>query len=92
MRPGLSREDMARAALGLTNTESFYTARQEVRTNVFEELETTVRYTNRSGVRIVIVPAAMCLVRQSCTQDAGVKYAGRNFSIIARARDPRVGG
>ncbi len=38
-------------ALELTNTEPFCTSCHEMRTNVFEELKTTVHYTNRSGVR-----------------------------------------
>ena len=38
-------------ALELTNTEGFCTSCHEMRSNVFEELKTTVHYTNRSGVR-----------------------------------------
>jgi len=38
-------------ALELTNTETFCTSCHEMRTNVFEELKTTVHYNNRSGVR-----------------------------------------
>lgn len=38
-------------ALELTNTEAFCTSCHEMRDNVFEELKTTVHYTNRSGVR-----------------------------------------
>lgn len=38
-------------ALELTNTEVFCTSCHEMRDNVFEELKTTVHYTNRSGVR-----------------------------------------
>jgi len=38
-------------ALELTNTETFCTSCHEMRDNVFEELKTTVHYTNRSGVR-----------------------------------------
>jgi cytochrome c-type protein NapC len=38
-------------ALELTNTETFCTTCHEMRTNVFEELKTTVHFTNRSGVR-----------------------------------------
>lgn len=38
-------------ALELTNTETFCTSCHEMRDNVFEELKTTVHYSNRSGVR-----------------------------------------
>ena len=35
----------------LTNTEKFCTTCHEMRANVFEELKTTIHFTNRSGVR-----------------------------------------
>ncbi|MBZ2168016.1 MULTISPECIES: cytochrome c3 family protein [Marinobacter] len=38
-------------ALEVTNTEAFCTGCHEMRDNVFEELKTTIHYTNRSGVR-----------------------------------------
>ena len=38
-------------ALEATNTEAFCTSCHEMRTNVFEELKSTIHYTNRSGVR-----------------------------------------
>lgn len=38
-------------ALEATNTESFCISCHEMRDNVFEELKTTIHYTNRSGVR-----------------------------------------
>jgi cytochrome c-type protein NapC len=38
-------------ALELTNTETFCTGCHEMRDNVFQELKTTIHYTNRSGVR-----------------------------------------
>jgi cytochrome c-type protein NapC len=38
-------------ALEATNTEAFCTSCHEMRDNVFEELKTTIHYTNRSGVR-----------------------------------------
>jgi cytochrome c-type protein NapC len=38
-------------ALELTNTEKFCTSCHEMEANVFEELKTTVHFTNRSGVR-----------------------------------------
>src|SRR5215207_6334618 len=38
-------------ALELTNTEKFCTTCHEMRANVFEELKSTVHFTNRSGVR-----------------------------------------
>jgi cytochrome c-type protein NapC len=38
-------------ALEFTNTETFCTSCHEMRDNVYEELKTTVHYTNRSGVR-----------------------------------------
>ena len=38
-------------ALELTNTEAFCTGCHEMRDNVFPELQTTIHYTNRSGVR-----------------------------------------
>ena len=38
-------------ALELTNTETFCTSCHEMRENVFEELKTTIHYSNRSGVR-----------------------------------------
>ncbi len=38
-------------ALEVTNTEEFCTGCHEMRDNVFEELKTTIHYTNRSGVR-----------------------------------------
>jgi cytochrome c-type protein NapC len=38
-------------ALELTNTETFCIACHEMRDNVFQELKTTIHYTNRSGVR-----------------------------------------
>jgi cytochrome c-type protein NapC len=38
-------------ALEFTNTEGFCTSCHEMRANVFEELKTTVHYSNRSGVR-----------------------------------------
>jgi cytochrome c-type protein NapC len=38
-------------ALELTNTERFCVTCHEMRSNVFEELKTTIHFTNRSGVR-----------------------------------------
>jgi cytochrome c-type protein NapC len=38
-------------ALEATNSEAFCTGCHEMRTNVFEELKSTIHYTNRSGVR-----------------------------------------
>ncbi len=38
-------------ALELTNTEAFCISCHEMRDNVFQELKTTIHYTNRSGVR-----------------------------------------
>ncbi len=38
-------------ALEVTNTEEFCTSCHEMRDNVFEELKTTIHYSNRSGVR-----------------------------------------
>ena len=38
-------------ALEATNTEAFCTSCHEMRDNVFEELKTTIHYSNRSGVR-----------------------------------------
>ncbi len=38
-------------ALELTNTETFCVSCHEMRDNVFEELKSTIHYTNRSGVR-----------------------------------------
>ena len=38
-------------ALELTNTEKFCTSCHEMRENVFEELKTTIHFSNRSGVR-----------------------------------------
>lgn len=38
-------------ALELTNTEIFCVSCHEMRSNVFEELKTTIHYSNRSGVR-----------------------------------------
>jgi cytochrome c-type protein NapC len=38
-------------ALELTNTEKFCTGCHEMHDNVFEELKSTIHYTNRSGVR-----------------------------------------
>lgn len=38
-------------ALEATNTEAFCTGCHEMQDNVFEELKTTIHYTNRSGVR-----------------------------------------
>ena len=38
-------------ALELTNTEAFCTGCHEMRDNVYPELQTTIHYTNRSGVR-----------------------------------------
>jgi cytochrome c-type protein NapC len=38
-------------ALEFTNTESFCISCHEMRDNVFQELKTTIHYTNRSGVR-----------------------------------------
>lgn len=38
-------------ALEVTNTEAFCIGCHEMRNNVYEELKTTIHYTNRSGVR-----------------------------------------
>jgi len=38
-------------ALEVTNTEAFCTSCHEMHDNVFEELKSTIHYTNRSGVR-----------------------------------------
>jgi cytochrome c-type protein NapC len=38
-------------ALELTNTEAFCVSCHEMRDNVFQELKSTIHYTNRSGVR-----------------------------------------
>ena len=40
-------------AMEATNTEAFCTGCHEMKDNVFEELRTTVHYTNRSGVRAI---------------------------------------
>ena len=40
-------------AMEATNTETFCTGCHEMRDNVFQELKTTIHYTNRSGVRAV---------------------------------------
>ena len=37
--------------LETTNTETFCISCHEMRNNVFQELKTTIHYTNRSGVR-----------------------------------------
>jgi len=39
-------------ALEATNTEAFCTSCHEMQDNVFEELKTTIHYSNRSGVRV----------------------------------------
>ncbi len=38
-------------AMELTNTEEFCTGCHEMRSNVYEELQSTIHFTNRSGVR-----------------------------------------
>ncbi|HTI45213.1 MAG TPA: NapC/NirT family cytochrome c [Casimicrobiaceae bacterium] len=38
-------------ALEVTNTEAFCTSCHEMRDNVYQELQTTIHFTNRSGVR-----------------------------------------
>ena len=38
-------------ALGVSNTEEFCISCHEMRENVYEELRSTIHYTNRSGVR-----------------------------------------
>ena len=40
-------------AMEATNTEAFCTSCHEMRDNVFEELRSTIHYTNRSGVRAI---------------------------------------
>ena len=40
-------------AMELTNTETFCTGCHEMRDNVYQELQTTIHFTNRSGVRAV---------------------------------------
>ena len=40
-------------AMEITNTEKFCIGCHEMRDNVFQELKTTIHYTNRSGVRAV---------------------------------------
>ena len=40
-------------ALEATNTEAFCTSCHEMRENVFQELQTTIHYNNRSGVRAI---------------------------------------
>lgn len=40
-------------AMEATNTEAFCTGCHEMRDNVFQELKTTIHYSNRSGVRAI---------------------------------------
>lgn len=40
-------------AMEATNTEKFCTSCHEMRDNVFQELQATIHYTNRSGVRAI---------------------------------------
>ena len=40
-------------AMEATNTEAFCTSCHEMRDNVFQELKTTIHYSNRSGVRAI---------------------------------------
>ena len=40
-------------AMEATNTEQFCTSCHEMRDNVFQELQSTIHYTNRSGVRAI---------------------------------------
>ena len=40
-------------AMEFTNTETFCTGCHEMRDNVYEELQTTIHFTNRSGVRAI---------------------------------------
>ncbi|HEY0843890.1 MAG TPA: cytochrome c3 family protein [Noviherbaspirillum sp.] len=40
-------------AMEATNTEAFCTSCHEMRDNVFQELQTTIHYSNRSGVRAI---------------------------------------
>ncbi|GIZ50374.1 cytochrome c3 family protein [Noviherbaspirillum aridicola] len=40
-------------AMEATNSEQFCTGCHEMRDNVFQELQTTIHYTNRSGVRAI---------------------------------------
>lgn len=40
-------------AMEITNTEKFCTSCHEMENNVFEELKTTIHYSNRSGVRAI---------------------------------------
>ena len=62
-------------AMELTNTETFCTGCHEMRDNVFAELQRTIHFTNRTGVRAICsgLPRAARLDRQDRAQDAGVE-------------------
>ncbi|WP_409525417.1 NapC/NirT family cytochrome c [Nitrincola sp. MINF-07-Sa-05] len=57
-------------AMEVTNTEKFCIACHEMRDNVFEELKTTIHYSNRSGVRAT---CSDCHVPHNWTHKVGRK-------------------
>ena len=59
-------------ALEFTNTEKFCTSCHEMRDNPYQELQPTIHFTNRSGVR-ANAPTATRLDQQDGPQDAGVQ-------------------
>ena len=79
-------------AMELTNTEAFCTGCHEMRDNVYQELQRTIHYTNRSGVRAKCpdchVPAQ--LDAQDRAQDAGVEGSlGQDLRHDRHAREVR---
>jgi cytochrome c-type protein NapC len=73
-------------ALELTNTETFCVGCHEMRDNVFQELKSTIHYTNRSGVRATCPD---CHVPHEWTNKIARKMAaskevwGKAFAIIS---------
>ena len=67
-----------KTAMEMTNTEQCCTGCHEMRDNVFQELKTTIHYTNRSGVRAI---CSSCHVPHNWTDKIArkmqAKYEGK---------------
>ena len=81
-------------ALEVTNTEKFCTSCHEMRENVFEELKTTIHFSNRSGVRATCpdchvphnwtdkIARKMQASRRSGARSSALSTRARSFSSI----------
>ena len=91
-------------AMELTNTEAFCISCHEMRDNVYKELQQTIHFKNRSGVRATLLGLSRSarMVLQGQAKDPGLqrspsqnsghrRHAGKIRTAPARARPARLG-